>query len=104
MSTLVLEPVGGIAGDMVVAALLHLGAPRAALDDGLRRLGFAGVSVEVREVEVAGIRALHADVRTPEEGHAHRRWREIRDLLSRSRLPPRAAELAESCFALLAKA
>ena len=104
MSTLVLEPVGGIAGDMVVAALLHLGAPRAALDDGLRRLGLADVSVEVREVEVAGIRALHVDVRAPEEGHAHRRWREIRDLLSRSRLPPRAAELAESCFALLAKA
>ncbi len=104
MSTLVLEPVGGIAGDMVIAALLHLGAPRAALDDGLRRLGLAGVSVEVREVEVAGIRALHADVRAPEEGHAHRRWREIRDLLSRSRLPPRAAELAQSCFALLAKA
>ncbi|HMC34358.1 MAG TPA: nickel insertion protein, partial [Myxococcales bacterium] len=104
MSTLVLEPVGGIAGDMVVAALLHLGAPRAALDDGLRRLGLAGVSVEVHEVEVAGIRALHADVRAPEEGHAHRRWREIRDLLSRSRLPPRAAELAQSCFALLAKA
>src|SRR5207237_1327462 len=96
--------VGGLAGAMVGAALLHLGAPRAALDDGLRRLGFAGVSVEVREVEVAGIRALHADIRTPEEGHAHRRWREIRDLLSRSRLPPRAAELAESCFALLAKA
>src|SRR5207253_32261 len=36
MSTLVFEPVGGIAGDMVIAALLHLGAPRAALDEGLR--------------------------------------------------------------------
>ena len=59
MSTLVLEPVGGIAGDMVIAALLHLGAPRAALDEGLRRLGLSGVSVEAREVEVAGIRALH---------------------------------------------
>jgi len=104
MSTLVLEPVGGIAGDMVIAALLHLGAPRAALDEGLRRLGLSGVCVEAREVEVAGIRALQVEVRAPDEGHAHRRWREIRDLLSRARLPPRAAELAQSSFALLAKA
>ena len=105
MSTLVLEPVGGIAGDMTLAALLHLGAPRAALDDGLRRLGLpAGVTVEAREVEVAGIRALHVDVRAPPAGHAHRPWREIRELIARARLPPRAADLAQSGFAALAKA
>jgi len=104
VSTLVLEPVGGIAGDMMIAALLHLGAPRAALDEGLRSLALAGVSVEPTEVEVAGIRALHVEVRAPQERHPHRRWREIRDLLSGAHLPPRAAELAQASFALLAKA
>ncbi|HZR07086.1 MAG TPA: nickel pincer cofactor biosynthesis protein LarC [Myxococcales bacterium] len=104
MSVLVLEPVGGIAGDMLVAALLQLGAPRAALDEGLRALALPGLSLETREVEVSGIRALHFDVRVDGDGHAHRPWREIRDLLSRARLPPRAAELARSAFALLAEA
>ena len=104
MSTLVLEPIGGIAGDMTIAALLHLGAPRAALDDGLRRLGLSGVSVEAHEVEVQGIRALHVEVRGAPDQHVHRPWRYIRDLIARARLPPRAAELAQSGFALLAKA
>jgi uncharacterized protein (TIGR00299 family) protein len=104
VSTLVLEPIGGIAGDMTIAALLHLGAPRSALDDGLRRLGLPGISVETREVEVAGIRALHVEVQAQEEHHVHRSWRDIRELISRARLPPRATELAQSGFALLAKA
>lgn len=104
MTVLVLEPVGGISGDMLLAALLQLGAPRAALDEGLRALALPGVSLETGEVEVSGIRALHVEVRAPEERHAHRPWREIRDLLSRARLPPRAAELSRSAFALLAAA
>ena len=53
MITLALEPIGGIAGDMLIAALLHLGAPRSALDDGLRKLSlFFEFSAE--EVEVSG--------------------------------------------------
>ena len=104
MSTLVLEPIGGIAGDMTLAALLHLGAPRAALDDGLRRLGLPGVSVEAREVEVQGIRALHVEVRGAPDRHVHRPWRDIRELIARARLPPRAAERAQSAFSLLAQA
>jgi pyridinium-3,5-bisthiocarboxylic acid mononucleotide nickel chelatase len=104
MTVLVLEPVGGIAGDMLLAALLQLGAPRTALDEGLRALRLPGVSLETREVEVCGIRALHVEVRAKEEIHAHRPWREIRDLLSGARLPPRAAALSQSAFALLAAA
>ena len=104
MSVLVLEPVGGIAGDMLIAALLQLGAPRAALDEGLRSLSLAGVSLETSEVEVAGIRALHVEVRAPAQDGGHRPWREIRDLIARARLPARAADLAQSAFALLAKA
>ena len=104
MSVLVLEPVGGIAGDMLIAALLQLGAPRPALDDGLRALALPGVSLETAEVEVSGIRALHVEVRAPQERAAHRPYLQIRDLIARARLPPRAAELAQSAFALLARA
>ena len=114
-STLVLEPIGGIAGDMLLAALLHLGAPRAALDEGLARLGEAGegldlraVEVVVSEVEASGIRALHVDVRVPESVQArephHRPYRVIRALIERASLPARAADLALRAFAMLARA
>lgn len=104
MITLVLDPVGGIAGDMAMAALLHLGAPRGALDEGLRKLSLPGVGVEVTEVEISGIRAAHVEVRAPPEPHPHRPWREIRDLIARAALPGRAGELSHSAFALLAAA
>jgi len=104
VSTLVLEPIGGIAGDMTLAALLHLGAPRSALDAGLRRLNLPGVSVEAQEVEVAGIRALHVEVRGAAERHPHRKWRDIRELIARAGLPARAAGLAQAGFARLAEA
>jgi pyridinium-3,5-bisthiocarboxylic acid mononucleotide nickel chelatase len=104
VSTLFLDPVGGIAGDMTIAALLHLGAPRSALDEGLRKLSLPGVSVEVSEVEISGIRAAHVEVRAPPEPHPHRAWRDIRDLIARAGLPGRAAGLSQSAFALLAAA
>jgi uncharacterized protein (TIGR00299 family) protein len=102
--TLALEPIGGIAGDMLIAALLHAGAPRAALDEGVRKLALPGVSLETSEVEVAGIRALHVEVRGANEAHAHRPYRHIRDLIGKAPLPRRAAQLAQDAFAALAEA
>ena len=104
MTTLSLEPIGGIAGDMLVAALLHLGAPRGALDEGVRKLGISGVSLEATGVEVCGIRALHLEVRAPRERHAPRPYREVRRLIDGAGLPPRAADLSQRAFALLAGA
>jgi pyridinium-3,5-bisthiocarboxylic acid mononucleotide nickel chelatase len=122
--TLVLEPVGGIAGDMCIAALLHLAQRlgreeelRAALDEGLVHLAEAAgpgaldlraVRVTARPVEVSGIAALHVEVEVPAEvaarEPAHRPWRVIRDLLGRARLPEGARSRALRTFQLLAEA
>lgn len=122
--TLVLEPVGGIAGDMCIAALLHLaqklgreGELRGALDEGLAHLAEAAgpgaldlraVRVNARPVEVSGIAALHVEVEVPAEVAAHepshRPWRVIRDLLGRARLPEGARSRALRTFQLLAEA
>ena len=104
MTTLALEPIGGIAGDMLIAALLHLGAPRSALDEGLRSLQLPGLEVAVREVELSGVRALHVEMRAPDEPHVHRPYAEVKALIGRARLPGRAGDLAQSAFALLARA
>ena len=55
MTVLALEPVGGIAGDMMLAALLHLGAPRGALDEGLSALAGASGAVDLRGTKIVEI-------------------------------------------------
>ena len=115
MTVLALEPVGGIAGDMMLAALLHLGAPRGALDEGLAAFAAASGAVDLRgtrvlaePVEVNGVRALHVEVCVPPEVRDrephHRPFRAIRELIGRARLPERAKDLALSAFTRLAEA
>jgi len=103
VSTLVLEPIGGIAGDMTIAALT---APRSAARGARRRPAAARVVGRLgggREVEVQGIRActsMCAEPGPPCPPAVARHPGPDRA----ARLPPRAAELAQSGFTLLAKA
>ncbi len=57
-----LDLVGGAAGDMLLAALLDLGASRAAVDAAIAALGLEGVELSTVEVHPAGLRALRVDV------------------------------------------
>jgi len=115
VTVLALEPVGGIAGDMLLAALLHLGAPSSAVEEGLELLGEASGALDLRgtrvvaaPAEVNGIRSVHVEVRVPpevarREPH-HRPWRVIRELLARARLTEKARDLALAAFTRLAEA
>ena len=60
--TAYVDPVGGVAGDMLLAALLDAGAPRSVLDDTVHALGLHDLRVSVRRVERAGLAATHVDV------------------------------------------
>jgi uncharacterized protein (TIGR00299 family) protein len=110
VTVLALDPVGGIAGDMLLGALLHVGAQRSALDEALAALGQAdadlrSVRIATSSVEVSGIRALHVEVSAPEtQPHDHRPWRAIRDLIERARLSAATKELALGAFSRLAEA
>jgi len=115
LSILALEPIGGVAGDMLVAALLHLGAPRAALDEGIAALAKEAKEADLRSLrivaapaEVNGIAALHVTVEIPDavrerEPH-HRPYRRIRELLSAASIPPKAKAFAQAAFQRLAEA
>jgi uncharacterized protein (TIGR00299 family) protein len=61
-----LDPVGGLAGDMLLAALLDAGAPREALDRSVRALGLEGVQINVTRPVRGGLASTHVDVRTAE--------------------------------------
>jgi len=90
MTTLVLEPFGGLAGDMLLAALLDLGDPRFTLAD-LEVLAEGLVPGEARlavtRVRRGGLEATHLAVTTPESAAPpHRHLSDLRALLERCTL------------------
>ncbi len=88
---LLLEPVGGIAGDMFLAAALDLGVDRAALEAALATLPRgrlpAGAVAPRRRAPSTG---THVDVVVEGEQPQARGLREILELIDRSELSPRA--------------
>ena len=92
--------VAGVAGDMLIAALLDAGADEARLRAVPADLGLAGVDIRVERVERQGVGALHVEVVAPPNDHPHRSWREIRQLLEQRAAPQRALAI----FARLAEA
>ncbi len=97
------DAVGGVAGDMLLGALLDAGASLGAVRDGLGRMGVDGLSVAVERTERHGIGAAHVRVVAPDE-HVHRDWAAVRALVDRAALPPRAAARAHETFRRLAEA
>ncbi|MDQ5818552.1 MAG: nickel pincer cofactor biosynthesis protein LarC [Actinomycetota bacterium] len=96
------QPVGGAAGDMVLASLVAAGAPQSEITGSLQSLGLA-FEVATERVEVHGVGALRATVTYPEE-HAHRTFRDIHELITGAGLPERASSLALEAFRHLAVA
>ncbi len=73
-----LDCVGGLAGDMLIAALLDAGAELETLRRVPDALGIEGVEIDVERVERQGIGALHLRIDAAGD-HAHRHYRDIRD-------------------------
>jgi uncharacterized protein (TIGR00299 family) protein len=96
---LLLEPVGGIAGDMFLAAAVDLGVDLAALEAPLRTLAVPGWTFKTARAERHAITGTHLDVVLAEkEAHVHRGFRDIEALIGNSALPPRSKEVALAIF------
>jgi uncharacterized protein (DUF111 family) len=63
-----LNPVSGVSGDMLLGALLDLGAPLDAVTAAITSTGLTGWSLSARTVTRGGLRALHADVSGDQSG------------------------------------
>ncbi|MDC5696780.1 nickel pincer cofactor biosynthesis protein LarC [Intrasporangium calvum] len=103
-ATLWIDASSGVAGDMLLGALLDAGASlervQAAVDavvPGLVRLGVA-------ETRRAGMRALKVDVQPTSEDQPHRSWAEVEQLVLGAELPAPIARRAHAAFAALARA
>jgi pyridinium-3,5-bisthiocarboxylic acid mononucleotide nickel chelatase len=101
---LVLEPVGGIAGDMFLAAALDLGVDRAALEGALATLGLPGWRLEISRRSESGIRGTHVDVRVEAEQPHARGLGEILGIVQASGLSARVKALARAIFERIGEA
>jgi uncharacterized protein (TIGR00299 family) protein len=82
---LFLDAPSGLAGDMIIAALVDLGVPEVVVEQAVARLGMGGFHLHVGERERSGIVATSFDVHV-EERQPERTWGEIRSLLEHSKL------------------
>ncbi len=108
MSTLLIEPFGGMAGDMLLAALLDLGDPRFTLAD-LQALAARLVPGECRlnrtEVRRGGLAATHLEVVTDESLRPPaRHLSQLLELIAQAELGAAAEERAGRVLRRLAAA
>jgi pyridinium-3,5-bisthiocarboxylic acid mononucleotide nickel chelatase len=94
---LYLDCIGGVAGDMLLGALLDAGAE----PPDLGGLGVEGLEIETGKAERHGITATTVTVRGA-PGQPHRHWSSIRDQIDAAQLPASARERAQAAFEKLA--
>jgi pyridinium-3,5-bisthiocarboxylic acid mononucleotide nickel chelatase len=97
-----LDCVGGLAGDMLLAALLDAGGELETLRGVPTALGIEGIEIDVERVARQGIGALHLRIDAPAD-HAEREYGELRRLVEAAQLPPRAKTRSLDTFARLAE-
>ncbi len=134
MAELLIDMPSGVAGDMLLGALLDLGGDCAQVERDLLRLGIGPIHIRVERVSVSGITANQVDVQAEQEPtwrqpaqekgplriigpaslsplsaqgkpiHPHRPYRIIRELIAAADLPTRVRERAQKVFRILAEA
>jgi len=95
----------GVAGDMVLGALVDASWPLTDLQEVVRRLNLPDVAVTAERVRRGGIAGTHVRVNIGPGGRkAHRHLPQILDIIGAAQLPPPVAENAERVFRRLAEA
>jgi uncharacterized protein (TIGR00299 family) protein len=97
------ELIGGLSGDMFVAALLDLGVSLGKLKSELRKIPTLKFELKASKKLVHSIRASQFDVVCPANG-SPRSWKQIRELIQRSRLAAEVKDTGLSVFTRLAEA
>src|SRR5262249_31182782 len=103
MKTAYFDCFAGVAGDMIVGALLDAGARVPAVREGIASLGLRGVRVEARRAIVGGFRATRFEVLRPAR-EEHRGLPDVERILASAPLPERVRERARAIFRRLAAA
>ena len=103
MRIAILDPAGGISGDMTLGALLSLGLPASWLEELPVRLGLSAVRVTVRDARRAGVTCKQVEFAIPPQPHG-RHVGELVGLVERAPLSDWVKERAVRAFRLLGEA
>jgi pyridinium-3,5-bisthiocarboxylic acid mononucleotide nickel chelatase len=95
--------IGGVSGDMFVAALLDLGLSLRKLDAELKKIPTLRFKLQKSHKTVHGIRATQFHVICPRK-EADRSWKQIHSLITRSRLHADVRDIGNRIFSRLAEA
>jgi uncharacterized protein (TIGR00299 family) protein len=98
------DATAGVAGDMLLAALVDAGTPLSTLLAAVDAVAPGSIGLTATQVRRAGLRATKVDVRPAAADQAHRSWRDIRTLLEKANLAAAVRERAERVFLRLAEA
>ena len=99
-----LDVSAGVAGDMLLGALLDAGAELSAVTAAIEAVVPAEVDLHRAEATRAGLRGCKVDVASAVEEHSHRTWVEVRRLLDQASLDEQIRDRAVAVFARLAAA
>ncbi len=101
---LFIDPAGGIAGDMFLAACLDLGVSLDDLKRELSKLGPLGFELQVRRAFDSSIAGLHVEVKLDHADVHERAYRDIVRLIDESGLSAQVKESAKSVFRVIGEA
>lgn len=102
-----IDPFGGVAGDMLLGALIDLGAARGGVFEVLEGLGIGGWRLECETTRHQGLAGTRVKVLIDEESHPARHLADVQRLLRQAELPEsvreRSLTVFEAIFAAEAK-
>jgi len=94
----------GIAGDMILGALLDLGVDLKEIQAGLKTLGLKGYETSARKIRRGAFGGCKFDVKVKSQSHHHRPLADITSLIKKSKLPTSVKDSAVEVFTRLGKA
>ncbi len=94
----------GIAGDMVIGALLDLGLELNYLEEELGKLPVSGFSLSLAKARRGKLAGSNFSVQVSEKAHQHERYTEIKRVIAESELAQPVKEMSLGIFARLADA
>ena len=105
MTTLHVECPTGLAGDMLLSALIDLGVPQTVVDEALAALGWADrYRLLVKEGRSGGLRGLRLTVESLEPDPPHRHWEDLRQQFELADWSPTLKRRVLAVFTALAEA
>jgi hypothetical protein len=99
-----LDCFSGVAGNMLLGALLELGVPPRAVRSALTALGVGPIRLSSSRVERGALDARYVSFAGRARTARQRHWKEIRALLRRARLAPRVRDRSVEVFERIARA